>query len=223
LARPKGGVIKSINAAGDTVAIRNSLDVSGALPVLSEAAVRLIRWRQLIAQRDNCAKLIAAKAKGQTVTKWTRKQLKTMLRQHKQLVNDKWCELGVELGGLSNEQFQAVLSQALEQHLRHLRLSSQPPVFGWQAEATRLLELAYLNGEEDKPTSLKGATVNMTARQLAEHLGAIGYSIFTQSGSDSADKARLSALHNLRRFVRDTLQVTLRDERGKRNNLRRKK
>jgi hypothetical protein len=212
MARPKGGVIKSVNAAGDTVAIRNRLHLGGTPPALSDAALLLIRWRNQIAQRDECAKLIAAKAKDQTVTEWTRKQLKTMLKQHEQLVNDKWRELGVALGGLSNEQFQAALSQALEQYSEHLRLSSQPPIFGWRKEATRLLELAYLlNGDEDKPTSLKGAIDNRTAHQLAEQIRANGYSGFT-----------LHQLHQLRKFVRETLQVTLRDERGTRNDLRRK-
>ena len=158
---------------------------------MSQAALHFVRWRALSAQRDDCAKRL--KAKGD---KRTRKRLKTL----KQLVDDKWRELGVELGGLSDEQFQAVLSHASE----HSRLSSQPPVFGWQAEATRLVEIAYLlGGDDDKPTSLNGATVDLTARQLEKQVRTNGHNGFT--------------LHDLRRFVRKVLGARLKSEQGKRN------
>lgn len=62
----------------------------------------------------------------------------------------------------------------------------------------------------DKVLSLAGESVNRTANTLLKALRANGHTV----SINDAD-----ALHELRRFVRDTLNVTLRSERGKRSDL----
>jgi hypothetical protein len=59
-------------------------------------------------------------------------------------------------------------------------------------------------GEAGKTLSLAGSELKVTAQKQYDHLHAQGHRM---------------TLHDVRRFVRDTLQVELRSERGKRTDL----
>src|SRR5207249_2476865 len=101
------GAIKSIEPAKqDFVEIRNLLHV-GHEPVRDEHADLLIRWRGLVAMRDDCGKRL----KDGEGTKWTRKRL----RQLDPEIDCLWRQLGLALGAMSDEQLSdklAILSQA---------------------------------------------------------------------------------------------------------------
>jgi len=262
-----GGAIKPIDAAKqDPFEIRRRLHAGGE-PMRDKHALLFIHWRNLIAQRDDCAKRLKA-GEGD---KWTRKRLKQLNRE----IDDKWRELGAALGGMRDAD--------LSDKLAILSKAARPAVYGWQKEATRIIDIlhlasgsalpveskpapnrellaarqteqaaltpaqraerirkrdaaakayeAWLNTaegraeqaetqaehaatistlkkivtpESDKVLSLAGSNVSATAQKLFDHLRALGYTM---------------TVHDVRRFVRDKLEVTLRSERGKRTDL----
>lgn len=218
MARPKGGVIKFIAEAQkpkqkkkepvafDAVEIRRILHAGGE-PTRDPCAQLLIHWRNLIAQRDDCAKRIAAK--DQTVSKWTRKTLKRLNRE----IDETWQQIGVETWRQLGEKLAKLDEQQLADAFASLADAARPVRFPWHKEATRLAELAYLldgnckksllADSTDKTSGLKGKAVNLTTSKLLEQLHAQGHKTVTP--------------HDLRRFVRDTLQVTLKSEQGKRH------
>jgi hypothetical protein len=191
MSRPKGsGAIKSIDSKKqDSVEIRNLLH--GGEPTRDADALRFIHWHGLVAQRADCVKRLKA---GQG-TKWTRKRLKQLNRE----IDDKWRELGVTLGALSDGQ--------LSEKLAILSKAARPPMFPWQVETTRLVEINLLLDRStpgSKTLQLHGKELNLTARQLHEQVCAEGYNV---------------SLHDLRQFVLRRLNVTFQSERGKRTDL----
>jgi hypothetical protein len=189
MGRPKGsGAIKQIDPAKqDFVGIRNLLH-AGRNSVRDEHADLFFRWRGAVALRDDCAKRV----KSGEGTKWTRKRLKQLERE----VDEKWRELGATLGGMSDEQ--------LSRQLAVLSEAARPSVYGWQQEATRLVEAAVLldrSTGRSKTMQPQGKTVNLTSSKLHEQMSAEGFNV---------------TMHDLRQFVRDVLKVTLLSERGKR-------
>lgn len=115
--RPKGsGAIKLIDAGKqDPFEIRRALHAGGE-PTRDADALLFVDWRNLIAQRDDCAQRLKAGAGD----KRTRKRLKQLNRE----IDDKWRELGVALGALSDAQ--------LSEKLAILSKTAQPAVHGWQ-------------------------------------------------------------------------------------------
>jgi hypothetical protein len=95
--------------------------------------------------------------------------------------------------------------EQLSTKLARLSEAARPSVYDWQQEATRLVEAAVMldrSTGRSKTMQPQGKTVNLTASQLQEQMRAEGFNVVT--------------MHDLRRFVRDVLKVTLRSERGKR-------
>ena len=197
MARPKGsGVIKFIDPAKQSfVAIRNGLHAGTIQPPFDRRAWLLFRWQELNALHEAAAKRLKGAKRRQE------------LKQLEKAINTTWRNLALAWRGLSGNEFERVLSTTLQM----AKQASERPVFGWQQAATRCVEIAnLLDGDDDKPNSARpqGETVKLTARQLDAQIRATGCGGFT--------------LHDLRRFVRNSLHATLRPERGRRNDLGRK-
>jgi hypothetical protein len=202
MSRKKGSGATKTNdpVEQDSLEIRDRLH-AGWEPLQDKCALPFIHWRSLIAQRNDCAKRLNA-GEGD---KWTRKRLGHLERE----IDEEWRYLGAALG--------AIKDADLPDKLATLAKAVQPAVHAWQAEAARQIEYAYLlEGSDSKVLPLlfatrfrneKGQTitvrgkVNITAQKLYDHLRTQGYTM---------------SIHGVRRFLRDTLQVTLRSEQGKR-------
>ena len=137
--------------------------------------------------------------------------LPTKPRPNRELVEQR----KVEQAGLTKKQRKARIlkrnaaAQAHEQYLDtpegrawHEKWLVSRKAHGFPAPDAEL----YAGSGEDKTTKLKGKKVNITVTKLIAQLQAEGHKIDNP--------------HEVRRFVRDTLQVTLKSEQGRRRDLR---
>jgi hypothetical protein len=192
--RPKGsGVLKTIDGQ-DAFEIRRAL-YAGAEPVRARHAELFLRWRDLVAECKRCAERLKT-AEGD-------KRMRKQLSELESARDATWQAFRESCASGSDNEVADKMAKLAEA----ARQAAGPAAYPWQMEATFQVEIAYLlEGEEDKVSSLAGSKVKITARQLFNYLRKCGHRM---------------TFGQVQKFVRDTLQVTLRNERGKRHDLAR--
>jgi hypothetical protein len=150
----------------------------------------LLHWRNLVAQRDDCARRI----ENGTATKATRRRLPQLNKE----IRATWAEVRATCETMKPDKIAKLFAVSR-------------PVYGWQEAATAIIELYVLldrSANADKTVSLAEKRVELSTKELLRLLEDNGHSIWKDDDL---------AQHYLRRFVRDNLCVTLRSERGKRS------
>jgi hypothetical protein len=108
----------------------------------------LLLWRNLVAQRDDCAKRI----KNGTATKWTPKRLRGLDKE----IRATWEQIGAATEKMNPEQL--------------AQLFAMPPrVYTWQEAATAIVELhVLLDRRFDKPAAMTDANPALIEQRKAE-------------------------------------------------------
>jgi hypothetical protein len=247
--RPKGsGVISTIDAAKqDPVEIRERLHVGGEpVRVRDEHARLLIAWRDLIAQRDDCVKRLGAgEGTKQTRKRLTRLRCE-IADKWRQLgdalgaMND--AELSDKLAVLSEAtrpERPSVFAWQ-EEATRQIELvclvGANRNSLAAEVRSGRLLEGNWPNSKVLPLAGRIKADSEDAARQLLNRLRKQGHTVSLDKdgvivhGKVNITAQRLFAhlkeecgftmtIDDVRRFVRDRLRVTMRNERGKRTDL----
>src|SRR5713101_1341409 len=127
------GVINKLDSAPDLFTQRRMMHAGGE-PLKGEVTNSLIHWRNLIAQRDDCARRIKAGEGTEHTSK-----------QHGQLYDEiveTWQQLGVELEKLDAGNWQ---SERLSKTFALLAKAARPAVFLWQKLALTIVQRHVLS------------------------------------------------------------------------------